>query len=304
MGPSPQEGPFLRPRTVQSRNVTPAPATANPFFTASQLPYQLPPFAQIEVGHFREGFERGMADQLAEVAAIANCAEPATFDNTIVALESGGRTLDRVSRVFYLLTSSHTNPAIQEIEAEYAPAFAAHSDAILLNRELFARIEAVHDQRDALDLGAEDRRVLERYHTDYVRAGASLTPAEQRQLSKLNSELATLTTQFGKNLLADTNDSAMLFDHAGDLEGLSEDAIASAAEAAKTRTDRLPAGLGAADSSAGAGAAASSVVPPAGVGGIDGPRHARQRLGQPRTGRAVGGAARGTGCAAGLSLAQ
>ncbi|MDX6225264.1 MAG: peptidyl-dipeptidase Dcp, partial [Frankiales bacterium] len=185
--------------------------------------------------HFRGAFEEGMADELAEVDAIAANREPPTFFNTVVALERTGRALNRASRVFYLLASSDTNEAIQQIQAEFAPRFAAHSDAIMLNRALFARIDAVFAQRDSLDLAAEDRRLLERYHLDYVRAGAALQPAEQQRLATLNAELATLATRFGNNLLADTNESAVLVADVADLEGLAPDTVSAAAEAARSR---------------------------------------------------------------------
>lgn len=208
---------------------------SNPFFEASALPYGLPPFAAIRVEHYRGAIDRGMADQLAEIDAIVSSAGPATFANTIEALERTGRLLDRVLSVFYNQASSDTNDEVQAIQSDYASALAAHSDAILLNLDLFDRIDELHQKRDTLDLSPEARHVLERYHLDYVRAGAALGPDEQQRLREINAELATLTTEFGNNLLADTNDSALHLRDKDDLDGLSEDSIAAAAAAAAAR---------------------------------------------------------------------
>ena len=211
------------------------PDLGNPFFTPSELPYQLPPFERIELAHFREALDRGMADQLAEVALIAGSSEPATFPNTIEALERSGTSLTRVSRVLANQTSADTSAELQQIEADYAARLAAHSDAILLDRRLLARIEHLWSTRDALGLDAEQRRVLERYHLDHVRAGAGLQSEQQERLRRLNSTLATLSTRFGTALLADTVDSAVLVTDRADLDGLSDDAIDAAQEAATSR---------------------------------------------------------------------
>nr|WP_239579693.1 M3 family metallopeptidase [Microlunatus panaciterrae] len=195
----------------------------------------MPPFARIEVSHFREALERGMAEQLAEVEAIALSAEEPTMANTIDALERSGRILTRVMRVFDNQTSADTNEELQQIEADFAPRFAAHDDAILLNERLFARIDALYARRDELDLTAEARHVLRRYHLDFVRAGAALAPEQRQRLREINTQLASLSTLFGSNLLADTNASALQLSSRADLDGLSEDAIAAAAAAAQSR---------------------------------------------------------------------
>ena len=207
----------------------------NPFFAASDLPYQLPPFADITVEHFRPGLDAGMAEQLAEVEVIAHRDAPPTFDNTIVALERSGRILDRVRRVFWCLTSADTTPELQAIETEYAPRLSAHADAITLDRALFARIDELHAHRDELGLDAESAKLLERYHLDFVRAGAALEEADQDRLRELNAELATLSTEFGVRLLAAAKGSAVHVSDVAELEGLSADAIAAAAETAVRR---------------------------------------------------------------------
>ncbi|MHA6792036.1 M3 family metallopeptidase [Pseudonocardia bannensis] len=207
----------------------------NPFLTPSELPYQLPDFSRIADGHYRPAFDQGMAEQRAEVEAIATAPEPATFENTIVALERSGRTLQRVSTVFFSRASAHTNPAIERIQEEIAPELAAHRDAIALDPRIFARIRDLHSRRDELGLDPESYRLLERYHTDAVRAGAELGETDQQRLRELNAELSTLSTVFGTRLLAEANDSAVPVDDPARLDGLSPDAISAAASAATAR---------------------------------------------------------------------
>lgn len=214
--------------------MTPDP-TPNPFLVASTLPYELPPFAEIRLEHFGPAFDLGMAEQLAEVEAISHTEAAPSFENTIVALERSGRTLDRVRRVFWCLTSADTNSELQRLEAEYAPKLAAHADAITQHRDLFARIDELHARADDLDLDDESRRLLDRYHLDFVRAGAALTDADQAELRELNTELAALSAEFGVRLLAATKGAAVQVGDVRELDGLSEDAVAAAAEAARHR---------------------------------------------------------------------
>jgi peptidyl-dipeptidase Dcp len=211
------------------------PLADNPFHTPSDLPYRLPDFGRIREEHYLPAFEHGMAEQLAEVSEIVNNGEPPTVDNTIVALERSGQTLARVSAVFFNQTSSDTNENLQRIEADVAPKLAAHNDAIHLNPDLYARIKALHESRPALSLDAETARLLERYHTDFVRAGAELDSPAQERLRAINEELSALATAFEQNLLADTNESAIVLDEVSELSGLSEDAVAAAGEAARAR---------------------------------------------------------------------
>ncbi len=211
------------------------PAGPNPLLQPSSLPYELPPFAEIEPRHFREAFDLGIAEKRAEIRAVLE-AEVPTFENTLVALERSGALLERASRVFYLLTSAHTNPELQQIQSEYAATFAAFADEVMLDPALFARIQVLHAARDELELDAEERRLLDRYHLDFVRAGAGLSAVEQQQLSELNAELATATTTFGNHLLADTNDAAVLVTDPAELNGMSAEAIAAARTAAEARS--------------------------------------------------------------------
>src|SRR5262245_22095606 len=210
------------------------PAVTNPLLTESTLPYHLPPFAAIKDEHFGPAFEKGMEGELEEVTKIAGNPAAPTFDNTIVALERSGELLDRVETVFGILTGAYTNLALDQLEASLSPRLSAHRDAIYLNRALFTRVHQLYEDRAKLDLDAESLRVLERYHLDFVRAGAQLSSAEQDALKAMNAELATLSTQFKQNLLKETNASAVLVETREELAGLSDAAIASAASAAKS----------------------------------------------------------------------
>ena len=207
----------------------------NPFFTESTLPYRLPPFDRIEDAHYAPAFERGMAEQIAEIEAIASQAEPPTFENTIVPLERSGRLLERVASTFFSLASAHTNDAINEIRNEMAPRLAAHTDRILLHADLFARVRALYDQRESLALDDESRRLVEEYHVDFVRAGALLSDAEKERMQEINTELAALSSRFTQNVLDEVNASAVVVETREELAGLSENRIAAAAAAAAAR---------------------------------------------------------------------
>ncbi|GAA0696408.1 M3 family metallopeptidase [Kitasatospora atroaurantiaca] len=202
----------------------------NPFFAPSTLVHELPPFAEIREEHYLPAFERGMADQLAEIAAITADPQAPTFDNTVVALERSGALLRRVQLVFDNQNSSDTTPAVQELDAELSPRLAAHADAIHLDPELYARVRALYEARDSLGLDAQALRLLERYHTRFVRAGARLSAADQQRLREINAQLASDATAFRQNVLADTRARALVLDSPEELDGLSPDAIAAAAE--------------------------------------------------------------------------
>ena len=208
---------------------------ANPFAQRSTLEYELPPFAQIKEEHYLPAFYEGCAAQLAEVQAILDAPGTATFENTIVALEKSGQYLMRMLLVFYNKSSSDTNDALDAIEEEIAPKLAAHQDAINLNPALFKRIKDLYEARESLGLNSEDAWLLERYFKDLIHAGAHLTDAQRSRLKELNEELSSLETQFSKNVLADTNDLAVLVETVEELDGLSENEIAAAAAAAKDR---------------------------------------------------------------------
>ena len=207
---------------------------ANPFAQRSALDYELPPFALIKEEHYLPAFYEGCTQQLAEVQAILDTPGAATFENTIVALEKSGQMLMRTLLVFFNKSSSDTNDAMDKIEEEMAPKLAAHQDAINLNPALYARIKSLYDNRESIGLNTEDAWLLERYYKDLIHAGAHLSESQRDRLKELNEELSKLETQFSKNVLADTNDLAVLVDTIDELDGLSENEIASAA-AAKDR---------------------------------------------------------------------
>lgn len=215
--------------------VTESPEATNPFFVESPLPYGMPQFDLIKNEHYVPAFERGMAEQSAEIEAIASNPEPATFENTIVAMERSGQLLERAQRVFFALTSAHTNDTMEKIQTEMAPKFSAHNDNILLNPELFARVSSLYEARESLELDAESLRLLERYHTDFVRAGAELSQEEKARLREINAELAELRTSFDQNVLNEVNESAVVVDSREELAGLSESQIETAANEAEAR---------------------------------------------------------------------
>ena len=207
----------------------------NPFFAPSELPFEMPAFDRIKDADFAPAFEAGMAQQRKEVDAIAHDPAAPTFENTIVALERSGRLLTRVSKTFFNLNASNTDDAMEKVETEMAPKLAAHQDAIMLDAALFARIEALYQQRETLSLDPESTQLLERYYRNFVRAGAKLSEADKAQLKKINQELSSLDTQFEQNLLKNAKNGAVVVDDVKQLEGLSPEQIGAAAEAAKTR---------------------------------------------------------------------
>lgn len=209
--------------------------TSNPFAQPSTLPYQWPAFDRITDADYRPAFDAGMAEQLREVAAIASNPEAPTFDNTLVAMEKSGRLLDRVSTAFFNLAATNSNPAMDALRAELSPQLAAHRDAISLNTQLFARIKAVYEARNTAKLDAESLRLVERYHTQFVRAGAALGEVDKTRLKAINSELSSLGNSFRQNVLNATKAGAVSVGSVAELDGLSEPQIAAAASAATQR---------------------------------------------------------------------
>ena len=197
------------------------------------LQYQAPPFDKIRDTDYEPAIEEGMRAQLAEIDAIASRADAPTFDNTIVAMERTGALLTRASQVFFAMTKANTNDTLQAIEERLAPKLAAHQDAIRLNGKLFARVEAVYGNRQELD--PESKFLAERYHRDFVHAGARLAEADKASLRALNKEESSLSTAFSKQLLAATKEGALVVTDAADLAGLSQGELAAALEAARGR---------------------------------------------------------------------
>ena len=207
----------------------------NPFAKPSTLQYGYPAFDKIKNEHFAPAFAEGMREQALEVEAIANNKAAPTFENTIVAMERSGRLLNRVSTVFGTLVGSYTNDSLQALDKELAPKLAAHGDAIRLNPKLFQRIQTLYAKRDKLGLDAESKYLIERYHKDFVRAGAKLSDADKQKLREYNGKLAALQTQFSQNVLKEVNASAFVVDTREELAGLLAKAIDAAAAEAKKR---------------------------------------------------------------------
>jgi peptidyl-dipeptidase Dcp len=219
-----------------SRAMEAAPkAEENPFFTAWDTPFQTPPFDKIKVEHYRPAFLAGMAQQKEEVEAIVRNPQPPTMANTVEALERSGGLLTKVSNVFFNMTSADTNAEMQKIEAEVSTLLAKHNDDIFLNPKLFARIKAVYEQRDKLELAPEQARLLEKFYRAFVRGGANLDPPGQARLRKINEEMAVLTVKFSENVLKEDNAFALVLDKAEDLAGLPPAIVDGAAAAAKAR---------------------------------------------------------------------
>jgi peptidyl-dipeptidase Dcp len=210
-------------------------ATSNPLLQTWDTPYGLPPFEAVRPEHFEPAFDVAMRAQLAEIDAIAAGAQPADFENTVAAFDRCGRQYTRIEALFYNLTASETSPALQAVERTMAPRVATHASAISMHRGLFERIDALHSQRDTLALDAEQRRLLERVHVDFVRAGARLTGQAQHRYARVMERLAELTTQFGQNVLADEAAFRLELRDESELAGLPDFVRAAARQAALER---------------------------------------------------------------------
>ncbi len=208
---------------------------SNPFYAASSLQYQAPPFDRIKDTDYQPAIEAGMRQQIVEVDAIANQSAPASFDNTIVALERSGILLTRAAKVFNAITAANTNDTLQKIQEVLAPKLAEHSDAIYLNGKLLQRVKAIYDQRSSSNLSAEQKYLVELYYKNFVRAGALLSEADKTKLRALNKEESKLTTEFSNRLLAATKAGALVVDNVSDLDGFTANEITTAAQAATQR---------------------------------------------------------------------
>ena len=198
----------------------------------SSLPFMAPDFREISEDDYVPAFEQGMAIQTAEVQSIIGNPAAPTFDNTIVALEKSGRMLGRVGRVFFALAGANTTDRIDEINTEISPKLSAHSDSITLNPALFDRVKSIYDNRVAMNLSREDAKLLEETYEQMVHAGAMLTDSEREQVKAINTQLSTLTTEFGQAVRAATNDQPLIVDTAQELAGLSDADIRAAADLA------------------------------------------------------------------------
>jgi peptidyl-dipeptidase Dcp len=208
--------------------------TENPFFESWTTPFGVPPFDRIRPEHFPPALDRGMAEQITEIAAITGSEAPPSFANTIEALERSGRLIQRVSRVFFNLDASNTNDEIEAIARDYAPRLAQHQMRIALDAGLFARIEDLHARRTSLGLAVDQLRLLERCHLRFVRSGALLSPEQKERMASITERLATLHTLFGQNVLHDERDWHLVLAEQ-ELDGLPGFARAAAAQEANQR---------------------------------------------------------------------
>lgn len=232
---------MLLSTTALAQNTAPAAAAtaalpaSNPFAQASTLPFQAPPFDCIKSADYAPALIAGMAAQRAEINAITRARSAPTFENTIAAMERSGRLLERASMAFFGVVGANTDDTLQKTQADLAPKFAAHQDAINLDPALFARVKTLYDKRQSLGLDPEQLQVLTLTYQGMVRAGAQLSPADKLTLSKYNAQLSTLETAFQQKLLAAAKAGALVVDDRAKLAGLSDAEIAAAADAAKAR---------------------------------------------------------------------
>ena len=207
----------------------------NPLLSAWDTSYGLPPFEQIQAGHFGAAFNVSMAQHLMELDAIAKHSSEPSFENTMAAFDASGRLFRRISLVFHNLTASETSPELQAVQLEVAPLLAAHDNAIYMNALLFGRIDQLYVQRDVLALDSDQRRLLERVHLDFVRAGALLQDKQRLRYAEVTQALAGLCTRFAQNVLAEEGAYALELQGEADLAGLPTFVRAAAATAATQR---------------------------------------------------------------------
>jgi peptidyl-dipeptidase Dcp len=226
---------IMAPATITALAANNEFGPTNPFYAASPLPFQAPPFDKIKDSDYQPAIEAGMAQQRAEVRAIADNPAPPTFENTIVALEKSGQLFNRVMPVFGGVTGANLSPELQKVQEIEAPKLAAHQDAIFLDTKLFQRVDAIYKQRDSLGLDAEALRLVQFYYDQFLHAGAKLSDADKAELKKLNEEESTLSNAFNTKLLAATKDGAFVTTDRNALAGVSEKRLEAAAQAAKER---------------------------------------------------------------------
>ncbi|MCI0474446.1 MAG: peptidase M3, partial [Ignavibacteria bacterium] len=205
---------------------------SNPLLEAYDTEFNVPPFEKIKIEHFLPAFREGMKQQAAEIESIVNNPEAPTFENTIAALDYSDYRLSEVSAVFYNLLSANTSPELQKIASEIAPEISAHSDNIILNEKLFARVKSVYMKKIMLP-GPGQMKLLEDTYKSFVRGGANLDEAQKTRLKEINKDLSLLRLKFGENLLAETNGFKLIIEDKKDLSGLPDALIQSAYDAGK-----------------------------------------------------------------------
>ena len=222
---------------AQAVNAAPSqtPERVNPFLAPYDTPFQIPPFSKITVDDYLPALKQGIAEHNAEIKAIVDNPATPTFDNTIMAMEKAGATLDKVLMVYFALSESNSSPELQAVAEEFEPAVAAHSDEVSMNAGLFKRVKYLYDNRDKMGLAPDQKLLVEKTYKSFTRNGALLDDAAQAELKAVNAELADLYLKFNRNLLAATNDWQLVVDDAAQLAGLPASNIAVAADEAKAR---------------------------------------------------------------------
>ncbi|MBK8625454.1 MAG: M3 family metallopeptidase [Saprospiraceae bacterium] len=208
-------------------------STENPLISEFTTPYGVPPFDLIKDEHYKPALEAAMVEHKSEIDSIANNTAAPEFSNTIEALDKAGYALSRVSSIFFNMTSANTNETLEKISEEMAPILSKHYDYISLNEKLFARVKAVWEAKDKLNLNEEQSELLDKTYKSFIRNGALLTGKDKESITKINEELSVLTIKFGQNTLAEVNEFQLVVENKDELKGLSEDLIAAAADAAK-----------------------------------------------------------------------
>ncbi len=209
--------------------------TNNPLLTQWNTPFGVPPFDKIKNDNYLPAFEKGMKEEQSEVAIIVNIMESASFENTIEAFELKGAILTKIRKVFYAVNGANTNDELKKVAKEIAPKLAAHRDNIMLHEKLFQRVKTVYDQKETLNLSAEQQKLLEETYKSFIRAGANVTGGNKERLREINARLAILSQQFGENVLDETNSFEMYVTDKADLGNLSAGILANAHNEAKKR---------------------------------------------------------------------
>ncbi len=233
--PTPPVAPTAANAVTPAAAAPAGPRRDNPLLVASPLLDQAPPFDKIKDEDYEPAIEEGMKQQLAEVALIADDKSPPTFENTLVALEKTGVLLTRATKIFFNITTSNTNDTLQAVQGRVAPKLASHQDAIFLNAKLWARVKAVYAAAPSANLDPESKRLVDRYHLAFVRAGAELNDADKVKLRALNEEESSLSAKFQDRVLKERADSSIVVGDKAELDGLTEAEIAAASEAAKAK---------------------------------------------------------------------
>ena len=210
-------------------------AANNPFFGKFKTPFETPPFDKIKIEHYEPAFDEGIKQMEKEVQEIANNPQPATFENTVVALERSGKLLETVSSVFFNVLGAEANDEMMEISQRVSPKLSQTSNNIFLNEKLLARVKSIYDKKEQLNLSTEDAKLLEDLYESFKANGATLNKDDKEKYRKLSMDLSMLTLQFDQNALKDKNRFELLITDENELSGLPESARDAAAMLAKSK---------------------------------------------------------------------